>query len=114
MMNLGQSPLFPGHFSAAPSRFWKKSPPSWAMKSSALIADRQLRRGRDVLLRDRDVERVRQRLDREHAGDPALGVHTRAVLGVGRQEVAQRVAQDVVELDDRLRRRAEVLSHALA
>src|SRR4051794_15821119 len=114
MMNLGHSPLLPGQRSAAPWRFWKKSPPSWANSSSALIADRQLGGAGDVLPLDGHGQRMRERFDREHAGDLAVGVDDRPVLGVGGQEVRQRVAQDVVELDDRLGGRAEVLAHALA
>src|ERR1700750_1822528 len=94
-MKPGHRPLLPGQCSAAPSRFWKKSPPSWAKISSALIARRQLGRARDVLLLDGHAERVGQRLHREHAGDLAVLVDDRPVLRVRRQEVAQRVAQDV-------------------
>src|SRR4051812_28087348 len=114
----GHSALLPGHRSAAPWRLPKKSPPIWARTGACarsaivVLGHRELGRARDML--GRDAERVRERLDREHAGDAPLGVDHRAVLAVGRQQVREGVAEDVVELDDRLGGGAEIGTYALA
>ena len=80
---------------------------------AAAVALLELGEGRRHAVLRRRGDHVREQLDREHADDAALRVDDRPVLDLVGQQVAQRVAQDVVELDDRLGRRRELGAHAL-
>src|SRR5919106_3891200 len=76
---------------------------AWATGSS--VASRFIRAlgqralGGRVLVAERvgGAEELGDDLDREHAGDPALGVDGRRVLRLGLEQVGQRVAHHVVE-----------------
>ena len=59
------------------------------------------------------VQEVRDDLDREDARHASLLVHHRPVLGVRLEQVRERVAQDVVDLDQRLRHRVGHGGHRL-
>src|SRR4051812_32338143 len=98
-------------------RSWKKelgsSPAAARGRAQLLIARLRAQgpfRGAVLLgLGLRRDEELGDDLDREHPGDPAVAVGDRRVLGAALEDVGERVADDVVEVEHRPERRIRSL-----
>src|SRR4051812_48096710 len=72
---------------------------------AVLPAQRTLRRAVLLELRRRRAEELGDDLDREDAGDPSVAIDHRRVLGAALEHVGERIADDVVEFENRAERR---------
>ena len=89
----GQKPFVATQSVPVRSRIW-----TWASVSGVMRQHVTCRRD----FGGRDLERVGDEVEREDADDAAVGVDDRRVPGLLGEQVAERVAQDVVDVDDRL------------